>query len=45
MFTDAAAMTAAARLDGTPTGLTTAREDVAHLPIRWNLGTEAFVEW
>jgi uncharacterized membrane protein len=42
MFTDAAAMTAAARLDGTPAGLTTAREDVAHLPIRWNLGTEDF---
>jgi uncharacterized membrane protein len=42
VFTDAAAMTAAARLDGTPTGLTTAREDVAHLPIRWNLGTEDF---
>src|SRR5713101_8492092 len=42
VFTDAAAMTAAARLDGTPAGLTTAREDVAHLPIRWNLGTEDF---
>jgi uncharacterized membrane protein len=42
VFTDAAAMTAAARLDGTPAGLTSAREDVAHLPIRWNLGTEDF---
>jgi uncharacterized membrane protein len=42
VFTDAAAMTAAARLDGTPAGLITAREDVAHLPIRWNLGTEDF---
>lgn len=42
VFTDAAAMTAAARLDGTGTGLTTARQDVAHLPIRWNLGTEDF---
>jgi uncharacterized membrane protein len=42
MFADAAAMTAAARLDGTPAGLTTAREDVARLPMRWNLGTEEF---
>lgn len=42
VFTDAAAMTAAARLDGTPAGLITARDDVAHLPIRWNLGTEDF---
>jgi uncharacterized membrane protein len=42
VFTDAAAMTAAARLDGTPAGLITARDEVAHLPIRWNLGTEDF---
>lgn len=42
VFADAAAMTAAARLDGAATGLTTAREDVARLPIRWNLGTEDF---
>jgi uncharacterized membrane protein len=42
VFTDAAAMTAAAHLDGTPEGLTVAREEVAHLPIRWNLGTEDF---
>ena len=42
VFTDAAAMTAAARLDGTQAGLSTARQDVARLPIRWNLGTEDF---
>ena len=42
VFADAAAMTAAARLDGTPAGLTAARVDVAHLPMRWNLGTEDF---
>ncbi len=39
MFTDSAAMTAAAKLDGTSAGLDRARDAVAHLPMRWNLGT------
>ena len=42
MFTDAAAMMAAAKLDGTAAGVTRAREAVAHLPMRWNLGTQPF---
>ena len=42
VFTDAAAMTAAAKLDGTPAGVDRAREAVAHLPMRWNLGTQPF---
>jgi len=42
VFTDAAAMAAAAKLDGTPAGLDRARQAVARLPIRWNLGTSAF---
>jgi len=42
VFTDAAAMTAAAKLDGTPAGVARAREAVAHLPMRWNLGTQPF---
>jgi hypothetical protein len=42
VFTDAAAMTAAAKLDGTPAGVTRAREAVAKLPMRWNLGTQPF---
>ncbi len=42
VFTDAAAMTAAARLDGTPAGIARARDAVAHLPMRWNLGTQPF---
>ena len=42
MFTDAAAMTAAAKLDGTAEGVTGAREAVARLPMRWNLGTQPF---
>lgn len=42
VFTDAAAMTAAAKLDGTGSGLARAREAVARLPIRWNLGTRKF---
>jgi len=42
VFTDAAAMTAAAKLDGTPAGLSRARDAVAHLPMRWNLGTQPF---
>ena len=42
VFTDAAALTAAAKLDGTGEGLARAREGVARLPMRWNLGTERF---
>jgi uncharacterized membrane protein len=42
MFTDAASMTAASKLDGTAAGLAKAREAVAHLPMRWNLGTQPF---
>jgi len=42
VFTDAAAMTAASKLDGTADGLERARKAVAGLPMRWNLGTRAF---
>jgi uncharacterized membrane protein len=42
VFTDAASMTAAAKLDGTEAGVTKARKSVAHLPMRWNLGTQSF---
>ena len=42
IFTDAGAMAAAAKLDGTPTGLVRAREAVQRLPGRWNLGTKEF---
>lgn len=42
IFTDAAAMTAASKLDGTTQGIRRADEAVAHLPIRWNLGTREF---
>lgn len=42
VFTDAAAMAAAARLDGTEDGLRSARAAVARLPMRWHLGTEEF---
>jgi uncharacterized membrane protein len=42
VFTDAASMTAASKMDGTAAGLTKAREAVAHLPMRWNLGTQPF---
>ena len=42
VFTDAASMTAAATLDGTETGLERARQAVARLPMRWNLGTKSF---
>src|SRR5207253_2336921 len=42
VFTDAAAMTAVMKLDGTSAGLARAREAVAHLPARWNFGTSAF---
>lgn len=42
VFTDAAAMAAAAKLDGTAAGLAKAREAVAKLPMRWNFGTKEF---
>ena len=42
IFTDAAAMAAAAKLDGTPAGQQRARDAVAGLPARWDLGTKAF---
>jgi uncharacterized membrane protein len=42
VFTDSAAMTAVTKLDGTGAGLARAREAVAHLPMRWNLGTQPF---
>jgi len=42
VFTDAAAMSAAAKLDGTDAGLERARQAVARLPMRWNLGTKSF---
>ena len=42
VFTDAAAMTAASKLDGTDAGLERARQAVARLPMRWNLGTKSF---
>jgi uncharacterized membrane protein len=42
VFTDAAAMTAASKLDGTKAGLDRARAAVAKVPMRWNLGTEEF---
>lgn len=42
IFTDAAALTAAAKLDGTANGVERAREAVAKVPIRWNLGTKEF---
>src|ERR1700692_3155140 len=42
VFTDAAAMAAASKLDGTKEGLARARDAVAHVPMRWNLGTQEF---
>lgn len=42
VYTDAAAMTAASRLDGTLEGVRKARLAVEHLPGRWNLGTQPF---
>jgi uncharacterized membrane protein len=42
VFTDAAAMTAASKLDGTAAGIERAREAVKRLPMRWNLGTQEF---
>jgi uncharacterized membrane protein len=42
IFTDAAALTAALKMDGTPAGLAAARESVSQLPNRWNFGTTPF---
>jgi uncharacterized membrane protein len=42
IFTDAAAMAAASKLDGTPDGVLRARDSAIRLPIRWNLGTKEF---
>jgi Flp pilus assembly protein TadG len=42
VFTDAAAMAAASKLDGTDAGLDRARQAVARLPGHWNLGTRSF---
>jgi Flp pilus assembly protein TadG len=42
LFTDAAALTAAVKLDGTATGLDNARAAVGQLPSRWNMGTQTF---
>jgi hypothetical protein len=42
VYTDAAAMTAASRLDGTLEGIKKARTAVEHLPGSWNLGTQPF---
>src|SRR5271168_2688372 len=42
VFTDAAAMAAASKLDGTQAGLDRAKEAVEKIPMRWNLGTEEF---
>jgi uncharacterized membrane protein len=43
IFTDAAAMTAASKLDGTSAGIERAKDAAARLPMRWNLGTKEFV--
>jgi uncharacterized membrane protein len=42
VFTDAAAMTAAAKMNGTTEGIKNAQEAVARVPMRWNLGTKEF---
>ena len=42
LYTDAAALTAAARLDGTLEAVGRARSAVEHLPGSWNLGTQPF---
>lgn len=42
VFTDAAAMAAASKIDGTAAGLDRARDAVARVPMRWNLGTQEF---
>jgi uncharacterized membrane protein len=42
VFTDAAAMSGAAKIDGTAAGLDKARGAVAALPNRWNFGASVF---
>lgn len=46
VFTDAASMTAAARIassmDGSKSGIEAARKAIDDLPMRWNLGTQRF---
>lgn len=42
VFCDAAAMAAASKIDGTAQGLDRARDAVAKVPMRWNLGTKEF---
>jgi hypothetical protein len=42
IYTDAAALTAASRLDGTLESVRKARAAVEHLPGSWNLGTQPF---
>ena len=42
VFTDASAMAAASKMDGTEAGLDRARTAVARVPMRWNLGTKEF---
>jgi uncharacterized membrane protein len=42
VFTDAASMAAASKLDGSSNGIEKARQAVARLPMRWNLGTSEF---
>ncbi|MEO8100286.1 MAG: pilus assembly protein TadG-related protein [Acidobacteriota bacterium] len=42
IFTDAAALAAAQKLDGTASGVDAAREAVRRLPNRWSLGTKSF---
>jgi Flp pilus assembly protein TadG len=42
VYTDAAALTAVAKLDGSLSSVKQARERVARLDGRWNLGTEKF---
>jgi uncharacterized membrane protein len=42
VFTDAAAMAAASKIDGTAAGLDRAREAVVRVPNRWSFGTKDF---
>jgi uncharacterized membrane protein len=42
IYTDAAAMTAALKLDGSAAGVAKAREAAVRLPNRWNLGSQEF---
>lgn len=42
VFTDAASLAAAAKLDGSAGGIERARLEVARIPMRWNLDTKEF---